>query len=255
MQIVAKISAHVRLVRWRKPEVIPLVIAIASADRAKMESIAMTLTTTENPFGRWCAACSAVAGALALTTVAITTAQASGPAQAIQDYHTGLLGVMKQAKQLGFKGRAQRLKPMISQVFDLGFLSRRIVGRTAWRALSTQQRLAYVAAFSRLTVATYAGRFNGYSGEKFVTTGVENIDTKYVLVKTDIVKSDGGRIPLNYLMQRRDGRWKVIDVYLKGTISEVAIRRAEFRVVMSRSGINGLIHSIEKKARAAQTRT
>ncbi len=215
----------------------------------------MTLSSTENPFGRWRTACSAVASALALATVATATAQASGPAQVIRDYHTGLLGVMKQAKQLGFKGRAQRLKPMISQVFDLGFLSRRIVGRTAWRALSMQQRLAYVAAFSRLTVATYAGRFNGYGGEKFVTTGVENIDAKYVLVKTDIVKSDGGRIPLSYLMQLRDGRWQVIDVYLKGAISEVATRRAEFRVVMRRSGINGLIHTIEKKARAAQTRS
>ena len=90
---------------------------------------------------------------------------------------------------------------------------------------------------------------------RFVTTGTEKIGAKYILVKTDVVKSDGGRIPLNYLMQRRGGGWKVIDVYLKGAVSEVATRRAEFRSVLRRNGIDGLIRAIEQKANAARTRS
>lgn len=195
---------------------------------------------------------------LALPLFAVATAdsaRAAEPKQAIQAYHAGLLSVMKRAKKLGFEGRARALSPMINRAFDLRFLSRRIIGSKAWRQLKGPQRAAYVRAFSRLTVSTYAGRFKGFSGEKFVTNGTEKIGSKYFLVKTDVVKSDGGRIPLNYLMQKRGGAWKVIDVYLKGAVSEVATRRAEFRSVLRRNGIEGLIRAIEQKANAARTRS
>jgi len=233
----------------------PLPPQFAADWRGEPESTMMSLNLILKPVARRFAIATALAGMVVAATLAGASAQAAGPAQAIQAYHAGLLGVMKQAKRLGFNGRAQRLGPMISRTFDLRFLSRRIIGGKAWRALNKQQRAAYVAAFAKLTVSTYAGRFKGFSGEKFVTTGTEKIGTKYILVKTDVVKSDGDRIPLNYLMQRRSGGWKVIDVYLKGAVSEVATRRAEFRSVLRRNGIDGLIRAIEQKANAARTRS
>lgn len=189
----------------------------------------------------------AIGAALLCALSLASPARADGPQDTVASYHAGLLSVMKQAKQLGYAGRAQKLAPLIRRAFDLPYLSRRIVGSKAWRALTSAQRNAYVAAFSRLTVATYASRFKGFSGEKFVTSGAEKIGTKYVLVKTDVVKSSGGKIALNYLMQRRGGAWKVIDVYLKGAISEVATRRSEFRAVLRSKGADGLIRAIEGK--------
>ena len=200
------------------------------------------------PTTRKCAL-SGVAGVVALLCVTGTAApaQADGPQDTVASYHAGLLNVMKQAKQLGYAGRTRKLAPLIGQAFDLPYLSRRIIGSKAWRALTSAQRNAYVGAFSRLTVATYASRFKGFSGEKFVTSGEEKIGTKYVLVKTNVVKSSGGRVALNYLMQQRGGAWKVIDVYLKGAISEVATRQSEFRAVLRSKGANGLIRAIESK--------
>ena len=191
---------------------------------------------------------SLIAGATLLCTLGLAgPVHAGGPQDTVASYHAGLLSVMMQAKQLGYAGRARKLAPLIRQAFDLPFLSRRIIGSKAWRALSSAQRSAYVGAFSRLTVATYASRFKGFSGEKFVTSGAEKIGAKYVLVKTDVVKSNGGKVALNYLMQQRGGAWKVIDVYLKGAISEVATRRSEFRAVLRRKGADGLIRAIEGK--------
>lgn len=194
-----------------------------------------------------------IAGGLGITA-ALPANAASDPKATIATYHAGLLSVMKQAKQLGYPGRAKALTPMIGRAFDLPYLARRIIGSKAWRTLSAEQRARYVAAFTRLTVATYASRFKGFSGERFVTTATQKIGTKFVLVKTDVVKRNGGRIALNYLMQRRGGAWKVIDVYLKGAISEVATRRSEFRSVLRSRGIQGLIKAIESKAAAARTR-
>ena len=175
------------------------------------------------------------------------------PAQIVTAYHAGLLGVMKKAKRLGFDGRAAALTPVVGRAFDLPYLSRRIIGGKAWRALPKDRRTAYVAAFSRFTVAAYASRFKGYSGETFVTLGAGKVAGKFVLVRTALVKADGAEVPLNYLMQKRRGAWKAIDIYLKGAISEVATRRAEFRAILRRSGMDGLIRAIEQKTRAART--
>lgn len=194
----------------------------------------------------------AAAVVLMFSVLPTGVAGAASPKAAVETYHAGLLGVMKQAKQLGYAGRAQKLKPLINQAFDLPYLSRRIIGSKSWRTLTPAQREAYVSAFSNLTIATYASRFKGYSGEKFVTGAVDKIGGKYFLVKTNVVKRNGEKIALNYLMQERGGAWKVIDVYLKGAVSEVATRRSEFRSVLRSRGVDGLIRAIEGKTAAVR---
>jgi phospholipid transport system substrate-binding protein len=68
-----------------------------------------------------------------------------------------------------------------------------------------------------------------------------------VLVKTQVVPSDGDPVDINYLMHIKDGSWRIIDVHLKGRISEVATRRGEFASVIRSDGIDGLLDAIERK--------
>ncbi len=103
-----------------------------------------------------------------------------------------------------------------------------------------QQRLT--AAFSRYTISVYANRFDDYGGEHFEVDPNPVANPNGLLVKTSLVKSNGEKIELNYLMrQDTTGAWKVIDVYLSGTISELATRRAEFQAVVQRDGAEGLV--------------
>jgi hypothetical protein len=39
----------------------------------------------------------------------------------------------------------------------------------------------------------------------------------------------------------------VVDVYLNGTISELAVHRSEFTAILKRSGPEGLIMALERK--------
>ena len=41
--------------------------------------------------------------------------------------------------------------------------------------------------------------------------------------------------------------WKIIDVYMDGTVSELSLRRAEFSSVAKREGFNSLIQTLEAK--------
>jgi phospholipid transport system substrate-binding protein len=68
------------------------------------------------------------------------------------------------------------------------------------------------------------------------------------LVETRIVKSDGDPVAINYLMRRNGDVWQIADVYLTGTISELATRRSEFTSILRSQGIDGLIAALNRKA-------
>ncbi len=173
--------------------------------------------------------------------------ESSDPAaSSITSFYGALLDTMKQAKQLGVKGRFQKLSPVLAKTYDLASMSRIAVG-PSWSTLSPQQQAGIVNAFTRMTIATYASRFDGFSGEQFQI--LETIDRPNgdKIVKTQIVKSDGGVVPLNYLMRKSGNDWKIIDIYLDGTISELANRRAEFGAILKTGGPDALVSSLAKQ--------
>ncbi len=185
-----------------------------------------------------------------LAPVMPTLAVAAGAATAVIERFNGtLLKVMQDADTLRFRGRYQLLEPAVKSSFDLAFMARFSVGRY-WKKLSPDQQAKLVNAFSRLTIATYADRFNDYSGESFRILGEKKVRENIVLVRTEIVKADGDRVAINYLMhQGKNAKWKVIDIFLKGRFSELAKRRSEYSSVFKRQGFEGLIAAVEEKVR------
>ncbi|HEX5688505.1 MAG TPA: ABC transporter substrate-binding protein, partial [Roseiflexaceae bacterium] len=105
----------------------------------------------------------------------------------------------------------------------------------------------YVEAFTRLSATTYAGRFKSFDGEEFKLLGAEDTSRGDTVVKTEIITSKKEHVAINYLMRKTDAGWRVIDVFVKGTISEVATKRSDFGAVLNQSGFDGLMAAIEKK--------
>jgi phospholipid transport system substrate-binding protein len=168
------------------------------------------------------------------------------PQLVIENFHAGLLYIMKNAKELGFQGRTDRLKPLMQETFDLEFMASKSVGRH-WRQLSDEDKQRWVVIFSQFTTANYAGRFTGYTGEEFVTVDVEDAPRGTQVVLTKIVVPSEDDVQLNYRMIERDGSWKVIDVFLNGTVSELALRRSEYSSALKSSGFDQLVASVETK--------
>ena len=46
---------------------------------------------------------------------------------------------------------------------------------------------------------------------------------------------------------KRNGDWRVVDVYLDGTVSELALRRSEYSSALKREGFDELVGSVETK--------
>jgi phospholipid transport system substrate-binding protein len=177
----------------------------------------------------------------------------AGPAAAIQRFYDVLLSVMKEAKHLTFDQRYQRLAPAIGQTYNLALMSRLAVG-PQWARLLPAQQQSVTDAFSRYTISVYANRFDDYNGERFAVDPNPTPNANGVIVQSTLTKSDGDKVTLNYLMrQGADGAWQVIDVYLSGTISELATQRSEFAGVLQQGGGDALVKLLEQRTAALRT--
>ena len=186
--------------------------------------------------------------AIVLTTVAPFGAAGQGadPTAHVGSLCVALLDTMKQAKQLGIRGRYEKLAPVVDKAFDVAAMSRVAVGQS-WDAFQPAQQAALMDAFSRLTIATYASQFDGFSGERFEVLQTVERPGGAKLVKTQIVQSNGKTVALDYLLRASGSEWKIVDVYLDGTISQLAARRAEFGTILKSGGPDALISSLHQK--------
>jgi len=173
-------------------------------------------------------------------------AEVSDAANSIAALHAELLDVMQNAESLGYAGRTEKLTPVIPRHFDVEFMARKAVGRH-WKNASDDEKRLYLDAFGRFMVANWAGRLDGYSGQHFETLGEEPAKFETLLVKTQIVDPKDDNVELSYRLRETPDGWKIIDVYMDGTVSELSLRRSEFSSVAKREGFNALIQTLEAK--------
>jgi len=164
----------------------------------------------------------------------------------IRAFYDALLAAMKQADQLGVRGRYDKLAPVIRSTFDLGAMARIAVGPD-WTAIPAEQQVALQDNFARMTIATYANRFDGWSGQSFeVEPEVLSRNTGRI-VRTRLLRPKEEPVTLNYLMRGSGDSWKIVDIYLSGTISELATQRSEFGAILKSGGPAALIESLRQQ--------
>jgi phospholipid transport system substrate-binding protein len=201
------------------------------------------LVTLVVPRGKIAGLC--IALSLAVGTFPENTSALADPQSNVRGFYDALLTTMRNGPTLGQSGRYARLAPVVDRVFDVPSMTRLAIG-SSWAALSPAQQQQLVEAFRHYIAATYADRFDSYSGQQLQVTG-ERPNNGDVVVQTKIVKSDGDTTTLDYLMRQNQGSWQVSDVYLDGTISQVAIQRSEFYSILRRDGVDGLVIALNRK--------
>ena len=173
------------------------------------------------------------------------TALAAGPEDSVHSFYEALLGTMKQGRTLGESGRYARIEPVIRRLFDIPSMARLAVGGS-WATLSPAQQQQVTTAFASYIAATYADRFDSYSGQQLEVTGQQPSGSG-IMVRTRIVKASGEPVSIDYLMRQNDGVWQISDVYLDSAISQLATQRSEFGAILRREGFDGLITTLSRK--------
>jgi phospholipid transport system substrate-binding protein len=186
-----------------------------------------------------------VGGIFATAAAALPQSPQTGPQDSVRGFYEVLLRTMKNARSLGQSGRYATLAPVVNSVFDVPAMARLAVG-PGWDNLTPAQQQRLTTAFGHYVSATYADRFNSYSDEQLQVTGDEPFASG-VIVETRIIRAGQEPVTINYMMREHQGMWQISDVYLDGTISQVAMQRSEFHSILAREGVDGLIAALAHK--------
>ncbi len=169
------------------------------------------------------------------------------PRVLVERFQGNLLAVMKEAETLGVKGRYDRLVSSIEETFYLPLMIR-IASGPYWKGANQTQRSRLISAFRRMSVSRVATLFDAYAGETFEAIGEKPGPQNTLLVETRIVIPDKSSVNLTYVAKAIKERWRLIDVIVDDGISELSVRRSEYRRVLQKEGVDGLIATLNKKA-------
>ena len=171
-------------------------------------------------------------------------AEPSLPTAAVERFHGALLANMKEGKTLGFEGRKQRLDPVIRGTFDLPAMARVSTG-VAWQKLAEGDRARVIAAFTDWTVATYAANFKEWDGESFTTKGAKDAGKGNVMVETALNLKTAAPVLFTYRMRQAGDAPKVVDIFLEGSISQMAMHRSQFAAALAAGGVENLLKHMQ----------
>ncbi|MCS3902328.1 phospholipid transport system substrate-binding protein [Methylohalomonas lacus] len=160
-------------------------------------------------------------------------------------FHAELKATMQAGPELGYRGRYDKLQPLIRETFDLPVIARVVLGQH-WRELDDDQQQQFIDVFTRLTVATYAARFNSYDGETFAHLGSKALNSNRQVVKTEMQPADDEPVRFDYLLQQRDDRWHIVSVTAEG-VNDLSLKRAEYTAIIEKDGFAALLATLQDK--------
>lgn len=173
-------------------------------------------------------------------------ADGAGARAVVEGLNAALLESMQSGQELGYDGRHQLLEPVLRRSFDFPFMTRISVGR-AWGDFGAAERAQIIDLFAEMSIANFAARFDGFSGERFEIVDQRPGPRDGIVIESQIVRPAESPVGLHYVLREFEDGWRIIDVLLDAKYSELARQRSEFTAVLKSGGLPDLIATLEQK--------
>ncbi len=186
--------------------------------------------------------------ALPLGIAFAAPARAADPAAAapIEALNKAVLASMKAGIASPFLKRFNLLAPAVDQAFDLpGILAASVGPRFA--SLPADQQARLLDVFRKFTVASYAANFDSFAGERLEVLPDQRSVGTDIVVPTQLAPTSGEPVRIDYVMHRGPQGWRAVDVLLNGSISQNAVKRSDFRSLVTATSAQPLIESLQRK--------
>jgi len=190
-----------------------------------------------------CAGLCAVCVVLIAGPAEAGTAGGEAAVAVVTRLHTALIEAGAGTAGEGIEERYERIAPVITDTHDLPYIARFSL-RRYWDELSGVQRETFVAAFSRLSITTYAARFGGATSDTFLITGQSDGGRGRVQVEGALLLDDSTSLQLVYVLHYSDAGWKIINIVVDG-VSDLALKRSAYQRTFLASGFTGLLDSLD----------
>lgn len=192
----------------------------------------------------------ALAASLFLAPLAY--AVASPPGAPVEALDNALISIMKSASaKVSFTARYQQLAPVIEQAYNLPLVTQNSVG-FLWSTLPAAQQKELVDLFTQFTISSYVSQFDGYSGQKLAVLPDTKALGEKKIILTQLTSPGGNAVQIDYVMGKDGDDWKINDVLLNGTISQVAVHASDFASLVKSGDASKLIAALQAKIKTLQ---
>lgn len=175
-------------------------------------------------------------------------AKAADPSAAapIETLNQAVMAAMKAGKASPFAQRFNTLAPAVDRAFDLPSILQASVG-PRFATLAPDQQAKLLDVFRKFTVASYAANFDSDEGERLIVLPDQRPVGTDLVVPTQIMPKSGDPVRIDYVMHKGPQGWRAVDVLLNGSISQNAVKRSDFRSLVSGTSAQPLIDSLQRK--------
>ncbi|HMK86987.1 MAG TPA: ABC transporter substrate-binding protein [Steroidobacteraceae bacterium] len=180
-----------------------------------------------------------------------------GPQELVEDSAKRMLAELDANRAMYAKDPA-KLDSLVANVllpnFDVDYAARLVLGQT-WRSATPEQRKRFVDAFYHALLRNYGNALINFTADRFVVLPFRgDPNTMSATVRTQVKKSSGERVPVDFTLHKTENGWKAWDVVIEG-ISYVKSFRTDFGAEIEAKGLDEVIERLEKEGpvRASST--
>ena len=160
--------------------------------------------------------------------------------QTISKLHQGLKKISGQNV-----GIYNTTKKLITETYDTEKMLKMIIG-DSWKNLNNEIKKEIINVFEEYIAKNYIKRFSKIKNLQFSSLEEKKIGT-YKIVKSNLIFGNAEKVSISYLLSLKRQEWKIFDVLLAGSVSEVATKKSEFGSFIKKNNINLLIDALKKK--------
>jgi phospholipid transport system substrate-binding protein len=168
----------------------------------------------------------------------------SAPTRVIGQLQRGLIEIDRRIGQSGeIAERDAAFAPLIESSHDLPYMAKRTI-RRHWNGLDDVQRARFIEAFSGLSIATYASRFNGMGDVVFRINAERAMSGGRMEVKTELVEANGARTSLDYVLHETTDGWRIVNIVAEG-VSDLALKRSQYQQILNRQSFDAVVQHMD----------
>ena len=156
------------------------------------------------------------------------------------------------ANRAMYKSDPKKLDALVGNVllpnFDTEYSARLVLGQS-WRTATPEQRKRFVDAFYHSLLRNYGAALVDFTGDRFIVLPYKGdpSDTT-ATVRTEVKRSSGDKVPVNFSLRKTPEGWKAWDVVIEG-ISYVKSFRTDFASEIQQKGLDDVITRLEKEGK------
>jgi phospholipid transport system substrate-binding protein len=170
-----------------------------------------------------------------------------GPRELIETSAQKMLDALD-ANRAEYRKNPKKVEQLVDQVllphFDTQYAARLVLGKH-WRTATAEQRQKFVDAFYQSLLENYGAALVEFTADRMVVLPFKgDASADRATVRTEVKRSDGTRVPVNYSMRKTEQGWKAWDVTIEG-ISYVKNFREDFGAEIDQKGLDAVIRRLE----------